>query len=456
MNTQPYNHEVIVTSNQAPGPQGFAVFRHVAGFYSNALEMFAELAGKYGPVARLELGPYCLHLLSKPEHLKHVLVDNASNYRKSQAYGQTQAVVGFGLANNSDGTWRRRRQLVEMAFQTRHLAAYSAIAARHTQALVARWGDLAAKMEAINVWLEIMDLHYVVLGETLFGPALIHAAAPVRDALDTVRDVTTRRINALVNLPDALPTPENRKFHRAVAILNEFVYEAIRTHRAQPDDESVLSQLCHLTGDGLTDEELRDELMSLFFSGYEDSVNALTWALYLLAQHPQQADLLRDELRAKTTGDLTYEDLEQLDSLKAVVHESLRLYPPSWGIMRDAVAEDEIDGYQIPAGSIVFLPIYLIHQRPDIWHHNHDFNPHNFAHGQLNPAQVCAYQPFGVGERQCIANNFALAEIQLILAMMIQKYQFELLEGYPVDPLGLQSMRPRNGLLLKVRPVGQG
>jgi cytochrome P450 len=416
-----HSHEVVLTSNLAPGPQGFAVFRNVVGFYNNTLDMFADLVEQYGPLARLELGPYCFHVLTRPEHLQHVLVDRASNYRKSQSYGQTRAVVGLGLANNSEATWRRRRQLLDTAFEAGHLPTYCAIVAEQTQVLVERWQALAPANLAINVWLELLDLHYQILGQVLFGLDMQMAAAPVREALDTVRDITTRRINALVTLPEGLPTPENRRFHQAVAVLNEFTYTLIRERRKTPVGEDVLSQLCRLEGDSLTDEELRDELMSLFFSGYEDSANALTWALYLLAQHPAEAVRIRAELETIVGEEsLTFEHLDQLEVLKSVVAESLRLYPPSWGIMRDAIADDEIDGCQIPAGSTVFLPLYLIHRLPEIWPEAHAFSPDQFSGGHLTEAQHCAYQPFGVGERQCIASGFALASMPFKYCPAIQ------------------------------------
>jgi cytochrome P450 len=360
--------------------------------------------------------------------------------------------VGFGLANNSDGSWRQRRRLVETAFQTRHLASYCTTATNHTQSLVERWQALVSANLAINVWLELLDLHYQILGEVLFGVSLRQVAAPVRSALDTVRDITTRRINALVTLPDALPTPENRRFQQAVAVLNEFTYELIRDRRLAPTGEDVLSQLCRLEEGALSDEELRDELMSLLFSGYEDSANALAWTLYLLAQNPTHVTQLRAELNAQL-GPLapTFEDLGNLQLIKEVVSESLRLYPPSWGIMRDAIADDEIESCQIPAGSTVFLPLFLIHRLPEIWPDADKFNPAHFTAGHQTEAQACAYHPFGAGERQCIAADFALAEIQLILAMLIRQYDFQIFPDYPVEEQALQSLRPRNGLLMLVR-----
>jgi len=434
----------------APGPHGYDLLKKVRGFYRDPLAMFAEVASRYGGIARLELGPYCLHLITRPEHMKYVLEDNIDNYPKAGAYQHTRPVLGLGLATNSTETWRRQRQWVEPVFHYGRLAKFTSVITAAAADMLEDWQVFARNGAAVNVWSELLQLNHRILGQVLFGVEL-----PILQALRTVRDISARRINALLTIPDTIPTPDNRRFQKAVAELDAFVYRLIGERRQAPGEE-VLSILIRArdkgTGEAMTDVQLHDEIMSLLFSGYEDPTNALTWALYLLVQHPGIENRLRSELQMVLQGrPPTLPDLAQLPYLTMVLQETMRLYPPSWGILRDVVADDKVGGYHLPAGSTVFLAAYLTHRLPALWPDPDVFDPTRFTPEQSAARPDYAYFPFGGGPRRCIADDFAMLEIKVTLATMIQTYQFHLAIERPVETEALHSLRPRQGLLMTLQ-----
>jgi cytochrome P450 len=271
-----------------------------------------------------------------------------------------------------------------------------------------------------------------------------------------VRDYTNRRINALVTVPTRWPTPRNRRFWASVALLDEFAYRRIRAARKadQPSDD-LLSLLMNVrdekTGVGLSDEELHDELMTLFFAAYEDPANALSWALSLLTHHPDVEKRLRDEIDSTLGGRVpTYEDVSKLDYTGAVVDETLRLYPPTWSLLRDVVDEDIVGGYPIAAGSSILVNIHLAHRSPEVWPQPETFKPERFLPENSAGRPRYAFLPFGGGPRQCIAAALATMQLKLMLAQLIQSYRFEWASAYPPPADATHSLRPPRDIAVRV------
>jgi cytochrome P450 len=259
-----------------------------------------------------------------------------------------------------------------------------------------------------------------------------------------------------VTVPTRWPTPRNRHFWESVALLDEFAYRRIHTARqAHHPTDDLLSMLMKVrdekTGVGLSDEELHDELMTLFFAAYEDPANALSWALALLTHQPEVEKRLREEIDSALAGRTpTYEDLSKLDYAGAVVDEALRLYPPTWSLLRDVVEDDVVGGYPIQAGSSILVNIHLAHRLPEFWEQPHVFNPDRFLPENSAGRPRYAFLPFGGGPRQCIAAALATMQLKLMLAQLIQTYRFEWVSVYPLKADATHSLRPPRDIAVRL------
>ncbi len=249
-----------------------------------------------------------------------------------------------------------------------------------------------------------------------------------------------------------IPTPRNLAFKRARAELDRVVYDIIASRRRRHAPKGDLLDMLLAareqgSGEGMTDRQLRDEVMTLLLAGHETTATTLTWTWYLLSKHPGAARKLRAELDVVLGGRLPgVGDLPALEYTQRVVRESMRLYPPVWVISRTAIEEDEIGGYTIPAGSILLLSQYAMHRHPDFWENPEGFDPDRFSPERSEGRHRYAYFPFGGGPRLCIGANLAMLETELILAILAQRYRLELLPGHPVEPEPLITLRPRYGM----------
>jgi len=259
--------------------------------------------------------------------------------------------------------------------------------------------------------------------------------------------------------PHWVPTPRNRAFREARDELNRIVQDIIEKRRnethARNDllDTLLSARDDYSGGKEITDQQIRDEVMTLMLAGHETTANLLTWACYLISQHPRVEDKLMQELDAvfgnRTPG---VDNLQELNYTKLVLQETMRLYPPVWIISRKAVNKDEIGNYTIPPGSTVTICLYTLHRHPDIWENPGEFNPVRFSNEQVKNRHKYAYIPFGGGPRSCIGKYFAMMEARLILAMIHRRFKLTLAADHPVEPEPLVTLRPRSGLKMTVKP----
>jgi cytochrome P450 len=414
----------------------------------------------YGDVFRYRLGPLVFHLIVRPEHVRQVLLDNQKNYPRSWFYGRTELVVGKGLVTTEGPAWRRLRRMAQPSFHHRRIEALATLMTEETAALCARWQASAPNGEPIDIAEEFVGLTLRIVGRALLGIDLGGEADRIGQAVTTSLEYLDYRVNTLVPVPFAIPTRRNLRARRALRTLDEIVYEIIAARRLKPNAEAndLLSTLLATrdpeTGEGLSDRELRDQIITFVGAGHETTAVALAWTFYLLSQHAEVEARLRTEVAEVLGGRTpTAEDLPRLAYTRRVLEESLRLYPPVYATVRDAVEADEIGGYDIPARSMVVLSPYVTHHHPGIWPDPERFDPDRFLPERSADRPRFAWYPFLGGPHQCIGQEFALMEATLIVAMLVQSFRFALAPEARVEPKPVLSLRPRHGVPMTIRPV---
>lgn len=445
-----------IQSSTIPGPTPLELLRSLPGILSNPLEYLQQSARRYGDYVRFQAGPVTALLLNDPEAVKHVLQDNHRNYTKDTIqYNALSAVTGKGLLTSDGEHWFRHRRLMQPGFTRQHIQNFGPAVSAAVHRMLARWQPAADRGQALDIDAEMMRTTLEIVGQTLFSLDLSQEAPSLTKAVITCLDHIMYGARH-VTLPDSIPTPRNLRFKRALAELDRAVYAIIESRRGQPPRGDVLDLLMsHLDEpgeNGMTLQQVRDEIITLLIAGHETVASALTWAIYLVSRHPVVLERLRTELSEVLGGRAaSIEDLPKLTYARMVFDEALRLYPPAWLITRKAIAEDEVQGRAIPAGALVIIGTSAMHHHPAYWPEPDTFDPERFTEERSEGRPRYANLPFGGGPRLCIGNNFALMEAPLILAGIFQHYQLEVLPGHQVEPDPLVTIRPRDGLPMTLR-----
>ena len=418
--------------------------------------VFVETAQRFGDVAYLKIGPQHAYLVTRPEHIRHVLQDNARNYHKSPFYDKLKPSVGEGLLTSEDSFWLRQRRMAQPAFHRERVAALAAVMVHAASETAARWETAASRGEPLDVSDEMMRLTQTIVLRTLLGGDL----GPFEGKLDQAWAFVNEYVGASfwsLGLMERLPTARNRRFRRALGVLDGAVFHIIeKRRRAGREADDLLSMLMFArdeeSGQAMTDKQLRDEVMTMLLAGHETTSLALAWTWYLLARHPDVRQRLDAELDMVLGGrPPAYNDLANLPYARMIIEEAMRLYPPAWGLSRRAVAPDEIGGYHLPRGWLVFIMPFVMHRHRAYWDDPERFDPGRFTPERNAARPKFVYMPFGGGPRQCIGNQFAMIEAHLALASLAQRYRCDLVPGPPVEPWPLITLRPRHGIRMHIQ-----
>ena len=291
----------------------------------------------------------------------------------------------------------------------------------------------------------------------MFGFDLLGQAEEAGRALTEALRITNDRFWSLVYLPPSIPTPRNIRFARSMRVLDRVVNDVIAARRSGPSRPDLLGMLMEArdveTGEGLSDQELRDEVMTMVLAGHETTANALSWAFYLLSGAPSVDQSLHHEATSVLDGGVpTVEALPRLETASRVSQEAMRLYPPAWIFGREAVADDVFGAIRIRAGTAVSVCPWLLHRDPRWWDDPDRFDPDRFRPEAVKGRPRYAYVPFAAGPRMCIGNAFALMEMQIILAMVASRYRLALVPGRPVEVETSVTLRPRRGIWMTAHP----
>jgi cytochrome P450 len=398
-----------------------------------------------------------VYLLNHPDHARHVLQDNHTNYRKSSIYHEFSVLLGEGqLTTNDMEYWRNQRKLIHPAFSRAHLERYFSKVSESVGVMLERWEAPAAARQPLDLHREFMRLLLSLTGKILFSIDLADEAPQVSEAMNVAFDFIMKRVNAPVKLPRDFPTPARRRVGRHVDALNGIVRGLIEERRQGEDRGDLLTTLVRArdeAGKGMSDEHLRDEIKTLLVAGHESPANVLSWACYLLSLHPEKEERLTAEI-AQVLGDRppTFADLPRLRYCQQVLEETMRLYPPAWVVERTPLQDDVIGGFHIQAGSRVTLFMYEIHRHRDFWKDPERFEPERFSEENAAGRHRFALFPFSGGPRICLGRDLSMVEMMMCLTLVLQRYRLRLEPGHPVVPLPSVNLRPRDGIVFHLSP----
>ncbi len=435
---------------RAPGPRWSPIVGHVNQWRRDPIKVLTD-AARYGDVVHLRL-PGETYLLNHPKHVKHVLQDNHQNYRKGWVFDRIKPYWGESLLTTEGDKWRRQRLRIQPSFRREHTAEFAPIITRRTAEMLDRWERARQDGRELVLYNEMTRLALVIIADVLFGVELWADASEMTGAVQTALRILKERVAALAPLPLWIPTRDNRRFNRAMRTLNSGVSSMVNRNRSAGEQpRNFLAMLMNArdseTGERMTDRQLHEETIGMLQQGHDTIGEALAWTWYLLSLHPEIERKLHREV-CETLHDRVpvVADVERLKYTTLVVQETLRVFPPVWLIPRDAIADDEIGGFRIPAGSTILLSPYLTHRHPDFWENPEAFDPERFLPERSVGRPRYAYYPFGGGPRLCMGVEMAMMEIVLIVAMVAQRYRLHLVSGHREEPECIIDMVPRYGV----------
>jgi len=430
-------------------------------FRRDPLAFLTSIARAYpGEVVRFRQGPRTVYLVKHPDLVKEILVTRQHEFTKSRALQWAKLFLGEGLLTSEGEFHTRQRRLAQPAFHRQRIAGYAAEMVGLALEARERW----RAGETVLLDAEMTRLTLAIAARTLFGlDVTASAAAEVGRDVGTLTALFPRFALPLFGVIQKLPLPSNARFDRAVARLDALVYGLIAQRRAEGAEAAGRGDLLSMLlgaqdeegeGGGMTDRQLRDEVMTLLLAGHETTSNALVWTFYLLSQNPEADARWRQELVSVLAGRApTADDLPALVQTEKVLAESMRLFPPAWGIGRRAAHDLVLGGYAVRKGTVLALPPYVIHRDGRFWPDPLRFDPERFTPEAKAGRPRFAYFPFGGGARSCIGEPFAWMEGVLLLATIGQRWRLRLRPGQKVEPQALITLRPRYGMAMTVEPA---
>ena len=437
-----------VSANGVPSaPARLPIAGHILQWRADPIKLLTD-AMRQGDIVRLAL-PGPTYLLSHPAYVKHVLQDHHQNYCKGWVFDRIKPYWGESLLTADGDTWRQQRRRVQPSFKRDHTAGFAPIVTARTAEMLARWDTIASTGQPLALYNEMTELALVIIGDVLFGVDLWSDAAEMARAAQSALAVLKKRVAALAPLPLWVPTSDNRTFNGAMRMLNQRISEIVARKQASPDGgRSFLTMLMTARdekGAAMTDRQLHEEILGMLQQGHDTVGESLAWTWYLLSLHPEVERKLHREI-SEVVGDRIplITDLPRLQYATMILHESLRVYPPVWVIPRDAIHDDRIGGYHIPAGSTILLSPYLTHRHPECWENPEAFDPERFAPAASHARPRHAYFPFGHGPRLCMGVDMAMMEMLLVLVMVVQRYRIHLVPGHREEPECILDMIPRH------------
>ena len=436
-----------VTLRLPPTPPGHVLLGNSLQYMRDPLGHVEQWSREYGDVVRLRLPGLPSYLLTHPAHIEEVLRGSYRSFTKDRVTRRLSIFLGEGLLTSEGDFWRRQRRLAQPGFQGQQIEDYSKAMVDCTEQMLDRWQPGQRR----DLHAEMMRLTLAIVAKTLFDADVSGVAAEIGEIMD---EVMRYFLNPAVNwsrLPGWLPVPANIRFRRSVRRLDRIIYRLIAERRASGRDPGdLLSRLLAAhdeDGSVMTERQLRDELVTLLLAGHETTALVLSYGFYLLGRHPSAQQRLADEVREVLGGrPPAFADLPRLRYADWVVKETMRLFPPAWAVAREAMADCQIGGYDVPRGTQLWMPQWVVHRDVRWYDEPQRFMPERWENDLARRLPRCAYFPFGDGPRICIGGQFATVEAVLVLATIVGRYQLEVVPGEDLKPLPSITLRPNRGI----------
>ena len=410
-------------------------------------DFYGEMARRHGDVCALQLGQWKFVLVSNPALVAEVLRVRPDRYSKGDGFATLRNVLGDGLFFSEGARWKRQRRMVQPTFHRANLGAAADGMTRCIRDALPVFDEAVRTGRPLDLHHEMTSLTLDIAAQTLFGATI---TAEVRDRIGASVEALSQGINERLfsvfqGLPLWVPLRMNRTIRGAVSALDEIVYGLIDARSGATSAQDLLGDLLAArdpeTGEALSRNEIRDQVMTFFLAGHETSASAITWAWKLLLDHPDAAAQVRAEADKQATQFTT-----------AVFQEAIRLYPPGWTFTRQAVTDDTLGGFAIPAGTNLMFCPYAMHRDPRFWPDPNAFRPERFP--LASPEERAAYLPFGSGPRACIGGQFATMEATRVLTELARRYEFTEVPGAPITVSPLVTLRPHPGVAVYVTARG--
>jgi cytochrome P450 len=436
-----------------PGPKGKLITGVMREFNRDTLGFIERLQRDYGDVVRSRFLYLYAYFIYNPADIETLLTTDAKSYRKARSLRSPffYRLVGNGLVTSEGDFWRRQRRLAQPAFHRQRISSYGDIMVQYAQRAMTNWKD----GEERDISRDMTRLTLELVVKTLFNSDVSNDADHVGAILSQIVKPFASQATLKWIADNRLPTPDHRRYFKAVSEIDRIVYRIIAERRANGSDEgdllSMLLQAQDEDGSQMSDAQLRDEVMTLFLAGHETTALALSWSWYLLATHrhaEQKFHAELDEVLGGRAPDVS--DLPNLKYTEMIAKEAMRLYPPAYAVGREAMEDTEIGGYRVPRGTQLFAFQWVTHRDPRFFERPNEFEPERWASEAIQRLPKYAYFPFGGGPRQCIGNYFAMMEVVLLMATIGQRFRFSLAEGFQMEVLPVLSLRPKNGIKVKL------
>lgn len=430
----------------------YLTLQNIFHLSSDILGFFEKYLNRYNQSFIFQLSKNRKYMVtSDADVIKHILITHHKNYRKDYAHNKLKLALGNGLLTNDGDSWLRQRRLMHPAFYKSRLEVFFNSMNNQTIQHLNSWSEI----ENVFIDEEMMQLTSKIVVETLLGSQASNELRSIQHYIYTLQQYLVNCIRNPIFENWSNYNGEKTKFKHSLKELDAILYKIIQHKKTEKHSNDLVSMLIEArdadTHEGMSDQQLRDELMTIYVAGHETSGYALSWIMYNLCQHKEAYKKAKQEvLSVMSNGNLTLENFKHLIYLKAVIDETLRLYPTAYVISRESKETDIVNEIEIPDKTILLLSVYHLHRNPRYWKHADEFIPERFLDKKDTLFNANAYFPFGAGPRMCIGINFALMEITIVLAQLLFHFDFELATNQEIVIEPLVTLKPKYGIKLNI------
>jgi len=449
-------------SPNIPGPVGWPVIGSLPAFQQNLIHFWERIAKEYGGIAGYRIGAERHYLVSDPEFVAHIFQYDTQRYFKGKYQQLLKSALGEGLLISNDSQWRKSRQALQPLFRKDDVTRWFDIIIATTENLLDQWHREKRQNQSVDIAADMISLTQQIIAKMLFGRHLSYGTnqAMREAATTTINNHLLQQVMRKMlfgRLVDYLPFPGTHRYRKMVTLFHNTLSAFIEKASNGDDHDAVITHLIKTQQSKgvayLSNQQLHDELTTLFFAGHETTACALAWTFYYLTEYPDAANQVCEEVSHVITGQQpTYQEVMSLTYLRQVIEESMRLMPPVYGLGRRARTDDTVGDWHLSAGSAVAISPYVMHRHPAYWDAPEAFDPNRFSANQRQQRPRYAYCPFGGGARSCIGMHLAMMEIITIVAMIIRRFHLRRPPQRHVSTQLFITLRPREGVIVQVTP----